>query len=164
MRLLEERDLPLTLEWRNREENRQWFFSSDPIAPEQHRRWFERYKEKDDDFVFVIEELESLKRPVGQLSLYDIDWAAGRAEFGRLLIGDPEAHGLKLAQLATTGLTDEALAGWGLREIMVYCRESNTRAIRVCAASGFEIVGTADQVTTMIRRQRDGRDDRGAHG
>jgi RimJ/RimL family protein N-acetyltransferase len=54
MRLLEERDLPLTLEWRNREENRQWFFSSDPIAPEQHRRWFERYKEKDDDFVFVI--------------------------------------------------------------------------------------------------------------
>jgi RimJ/RimL family protein N-acetyltransferase len=101
---------------------------------------------------------------VGQLSLYDIDWAVGRAEFGRLLIGDPEAHGLKLAQLATTGLTDEALAGWGLREIMVYCRESNTRAIRVCAASGFEIVGTADQVTTMIRRQRDGRDDRGAHG
>ena len=92
MRLLEERDLPLTLEWRNREENRHWFFSSDPIAPEQHRRWFDRYKEKDDDFVFVIEEMESLKRPVGQLSLYDIDWAAGRAEFGRLLIGDPEAH------------------------------------------------------------------------
>src|SRR5262245_27558728 len=74
LRLLEEEDLPLTLVWRNQDENRQWFFSSDIIAPEQHRRWFDQYRDRDDDFVFVIEEIDTLKRPVGQLSLYRIEW------------------------------------------------------------------------------------------
>ena len=153
LRLLEEADLPLTLDWRNRDENRRWFFSSDVIAPEQHRRWFEQYRHRDDDFVFVIEETEVLKRAVGQLSLYHIEWPAGRAEFGRLLMGDPEARGLGLAQLATKLLVDEALAHWDLDDIRVECRTANTRAIAVCAASGFIAQEPIGDVTPMVRRR-----------
>lgn len=153
LRLLEESDLPLTLAWRNDDENRRWFFSTELIAPEAHRRWFEQYRDRDDDFVFVIEETESLKRAVGQLALYRIEWANGRAEFGRLLMGDPAAKGLGLAQLATATLVDEALAHWGLREIRCECRSANTRAIAVCAASGFVAQEPIGDVTPMVRRR-----------
>src|SRR5262249_62334012 len=87
LRLLEEADLPMTLAWRNRDENRRWFFSSDPIPPDRHRHWFEDYRDRDDDFVFIIEETESLRRPVGQVALYDIDWQAGRPRGGRPAAG-----------------------------------------------------------------------------
>ena len=60
LRLLEESDLPLTLAWRNDEKNRRWFFSTDVIAAEAHRQWFEQYRHRDDDFVFIVEETESL--------------------------------------------------------------------------------------------------------
>jgi RimJ/RimL family protein N-acetyltransferase len=153
LRLLEETDLPLTLDWRNRDENRHWFFSPAVISPDQHRGWFDRYRERDDDFVFVIEETDEFKRPVGQLSLYDIDWATGRAEFGRLLIGDPEARGLGVAQLATALLVDEALEGWGLREIHLECRSTNARAIAVYAACGFHAQEPVGDVTSMVRRR-----------
>jgi diamine N-acetyltransferase len=152
LRLLEEGDLPLTLSWRNDDDNRRWFFTTDPIALDVHRRWFAQYRDRDDDFVFVIEETETLKRPVGQLSLYRIEWNTGRAEFGRLLIGDPEAKGLGLAQLATACLTDEALDRWGLRELRCECRTINTRAIAVCAACGFVAQEPVDGVTPMIKR------------
>lgn len=93
LRLLEESDLSMTLAWRNQDHVRKWFFHSDIIAADQHRRWFEQYRDRDDDFVFVIEEAETLRRAIGQASIYNIDWAARRAEFGRLLIGDPEGGG-----------------------------------------------------------------------
>ena len=153
LRLLEETDLPITLDWRNRDDNRRWFFWTDVIAPEQHRRWFEQYRERDDDFVFVIEETEVLKRPVGQVSLYHIEWTTGRAEFGRLLMGDPEAKGLGLAKLATSRLVDEALERWGLRDIRVECRTANTRAIAVCAGCGFQAQEPVGDVTPMVRRR-----------
>lgn len=152
LRLLADADLALTLSWRNDEDNRRWFFTTDPIPLDVHQRWFEQYRNRDDDFVFVIEETESLKRPVGQLSLYRIEWDTGRAEFGRLLIGDPEAKGLGLAQLATACLTDEALTRWRLREIRCECRTVNTRAIAVCAACGFVAQEPVDGVTLMIKR------------
>jgi RimJ/RimL family protein N-acetyltransferase len=153
LRLLEEADLPLTLAWRNRVENRQWFFSPDPIQPDDHRRWFDQYRDRDDDFVFIIEETETLKAPVGQLSLYGIDWTAGRAEFGRLLVGPPEARGLGLAEQATAGLTDEALARWGQRTIRAECLTTNVRAIRVCVAAGFEAAAPIGAITPLFRRR-----------
>ena len=63
--------------------------------------------------MFVIEETETLKRPVGQVALYNIDWAAGTGEFGRLMIGDADAQGRGLARLATARLVDEALRRGG---------------------------------------------------
>ena len=161
LRLLEEADLPLTLVWRNRDENRRWFFSSDVILPDQHRRWFEQYRERDDDFVFVIEETATLDRPVGQVSLYHIDWTNGRAEFGRLMIGDREARGLGLARLATSRLVDEALTRWGLHEIGLECIATNARALALYEACGFQILGSDGLVTAMIRRQPINRDDPG---
>jgi diamine N-acetyltransferase len=67
LRLIEAQDLPRTLAWRNQEHVRRWFFDSEPLAHEQHAAWFARYQQRDDDFVFIIEETgEMLPSPSGR--------------------------------------------------------------------------------------------------
>jgi diamine N-acetyltransferase len=153
LRLLEEQDLSLTLAWRNQDHIRRCFFSPDVITPEQHRAWFDRYRTRDDDFVFVIEETETLERPVGQAAMYHVDWSAGRAEFGRLMIGDPDANRLGLARLATSRLVAEAHGPWNLREVYLECFADNQRAIAVYDACGFREDRRAGGIVHMVSRQ-----------
>ncbi|MFA5908703.1 MAG: GNAT family N-acetyltransferase [Vicinamibacterales bacterium] len=152
LRLLEEADLAMTLAWRNQDHIRKWFFDSDVITPEQHRAWWERYRTRDDDFVFMIEETDTLRRPVGQVALYNIDWSAGRGEFGRLMIGDADAKGVGLARSATSRLVDEALGSWGLSEVYLEVFEANAAALRVYADCGFQETARRDGTIAMRRR------------
>jgi RimJ/RimL family protein N-acetyltransferase len=157
LRLLEEADLPATLAWRNQDHVRRWFFDSRVITPEQHRAWWQRYRQKDDDFVFVIEETETLKRPVGQVALYNINWSAGTAEYGRLMIGDSAALGLGLARLATARLVEEALGPWRLRDVHLEVKTANAPALAVYQAIGFRVVSRdADTVRMQIVNDNNG--------
>lgn len=149
LRLLEETDLPLTLAWRNQEHIRKWFFFSDVITPEQHHAWYEKYRLRDDDFVFIIEETKTLQKPVGQVALYNIDWAARRGEFGRLLIGEPEAVGQGLAISATHLLVNTALTAWGLREVFLEVYAHNTVALAIYRRCGFYVTHEQHGVLTM---------------
>ena len=149
LRLLEEADLPMTLAWRNRPDIRKWFLNSELITPDQHRAWYAQYRHRDDDFVFVIEETDRLQRPIGQISLYRVDAKARRAEFGRLLIGDPAANGQGLAQLATRCLLQAASSMWMLNEVYLEVRAANHPAIAVYAACGFTEVDRNDAVVHM---------------
>src|SRR5262245_57259986 len=137
LRLLEEADLPRTLAWRNQDHIRRWFVHSDIIPEDQHRRWFEAYRERDDDFVFVIEETRTLRKSVGQVSLYRVDWIRRRAEYGRLMIGEADAAGRGLARQATAVLIDYALGTLGLREIELEVFADNAPAIAIYSACGF---------------------------
>lgn len=137
LRLLEEADLPMTMTWRNQDGIRQWFFASDRITPEQHHRWFEQYLQRDDDFVFVIEETETFCQPVGQVALYHVDWAGGRAEFGRLMIGEAAARRRGLGLLATEALTSLALQTWRLREVYLEVLATNIAAVALYQRCGF---------------------------
>jgi len=153
LRLLEAGDLPMTLAWRNEDHIRQWFFASQVIAPEQHWVWWERYRTRDDDFVFIIEETVTLKRPVGQVALYNIDWSRRRAEFGRLLIGDNDARGLGLGRLACASLVEFGFAQWDLREIYLEVLANNLPAIAIYRDCGFsETHRLADRIVMTKRR------------
>jgi RimJ/RimL family protein N-acetyltransferase len=151
LRLLQAADLPLTLAWRNQDNIRKWFFHSDYIPPEQHATWYAQYAPRDDDFVFVIEAAAQHYRPVGQIALYHVDWAAQRAEFGRLLIGEQEATGRGLARAATALLVDTALQAWGLKEIYLEVYANNAAARAVYARCGFHEVGVHDNIVRMSR-------------
>ncbi len=150
LRLLIETDLALTLRWRNQDHIRRWFFHPDPITPEQHRRWFEQYRERDDDFVFVIEELPA-RRPVGQVALYHLDWNTSRAEFGRLMIGEPDAAGKGLARAATELTLQITFARLGLRQVYLEVFADNVRARAIYDSCGFQITAQRDNVLTMLR-------------
>jgi RimJ/RimL family protein N-acetyltransferase len=138
LRMLESTDLPATLAWRNHADSRAWFHSTDPITETQHRDWFARYLERDDDYVFV---LDAGGVPVAQVSLYDI--ADGSAEFGRLLV-DPAARGRGLSHRAIAlclRVADEVLL---LERVHLEVKRDNVRAIR-----GYEVAGfRADDTRT----------------
>ena len=149
LRLLTQADLPRTLAWRNHERVRPAFITSSVISEETHRAWFDAYAERDDDYVFLIE-ARALGRPVGQVSLYEIDWRARTATFGRLLIGDDDALGRGLASEATRLVID--LAGsLGLREIRLDVFLANRRASALYRNHGFEPYGARGDLITMRR-------------
>jgi len=150
LRLLEATDLPLTRTWRNQDHIRRWFIHSDVITPEGHRRWFESYLPRDDDFLFIIEEGRSAGRPVGQISLYNIDWERGRAEFGRLLVGEPTAA-RGLAREATELLLGYAFDTLDLREIQLEVFAANEPALALYRSCGFRDVGEHDGLRKMSK-------------
>jgi diamine N-acetyltransferase len=150
LRPLAESDLPTTLAWRNRPHIRRWFINSDPLTAEQHRGWFERYALRDDDFVFVIEETEELLKPIGQLALYDIDWGAGRAEFGRMLVGEPDAAGRGLAKEATALMLDFAFGRLKLKEVEARVMSANAASLAVCLSCGFREAEERDGMKIIV--------------
>lgn len=139
LRLLEEADLPLTLAWRNQDHIRKWFLHSDIVGSEQHQTWYEQYRTRDDDFVFIIEETRPVRRPIGQVSLYRIDREAKRAEFGRLMIGEADAQGKGLAKQATQLLLEVAFDEFGLNEVYLEVFKHNTKAIAIYQKCGFQV-------------------------
>lgn len=133
LRLIDERDLPTTLEWRNRDDARVWFKTQDKIAPDAHRAWFERYRGKDDDYLFVV---EVDGRAVGQCAVYGIDHTDGSAEVGRFLAA-PGESGRGYMRRSCALLTRLAADALGLRYLFLEVLENNARAIKVYAACGF---------------------------
>lgn len=145
-------DLSLTLDWRNQDIVRQWFFHSDLLLPEQHRAWFEAYCERDDDFVFIIEETIVYQAPVGQVALYHVDWHQRTAEFGRLMIGDMRARGMGLAKAATQLLLNHARHELHLHEIYLEVFENNLPALAVYHECGFFETQRQAGIVTMSWR------------
>lgn len=149
LRLLTEADLPMTLHWRNQDNIRRWFIHSDVITSQQHQAWFEQYNQKENDFVFIIEEQEMLGRPIGQVALYNIDQLKKQAEFGRLLIGEQEARGKGLARLATELLLTFAFDYFELNQIFLEVFDSNTPAITIYHQCGFKCTDQHGSLVTM---------------
>ena len=136
LRMLAPADLERTLAWRNHPDSRDWFHSTGEIAPGQHRAWFERYLERDDDYVFI---LEVGGRPVAQAALYGI--ADGGAEFGRLVV-DPAARGEGHSHRAIA-LCLRAARELGLARVHLEVKPGNARAIAAYKRAGFEVDGGA---------------------
>lgn len=148
LRLLETSDLTTTLAWRNHPDSRPWFLTSDAITPEGHAAWFRNYLEREDDYLFMVEQDGAR---VAQVSLYRIEPALGRAEFGRLLV-DPERRGRGVSHLATE-LCLEAAQQLGIHTLTLEVKADNTRAIRAYERAGFVATGPASgKLITMVRR------------
>jgi diamine N-acetyltransferase len=144
LRLVEESDLPMTLIWRNQDHIRKWFIHSEVLSPEQHQTWFKDYLTRENDYVFIIEENENLKKPIGQISLYNIDRDLKFAEYGRLMIGEAEAQGKGLAKEATRLLLGYAFKELGLTRVELEVLEDNKPAMAVYRACGFQEISGYD--------------------
>jgi len=139
LRLLQEADLPMTLRWRNQDDIRSWFFHSEVISQQQHLDWFKNYILQGDDYIFIIEEIQNVPRPIGQVSIYHIDWAAQRAEFGRLMIGEQDASGKGHAFKASQMAANIAFFTLGLKEIYLEVLSDNKKAIAIYEKMGFKL-------------------------
>jgi diamine N-acetyltransferase len=147
LRPLAEADLDLTLSWRNRDDVRIWFRTSQRIEPSQHRAWFAQYASKDDDLVFVVE-FEGA--PVGQASVYHIDRADRTAEVGRFITA-PEARGRGLMDRACEELLRFCADVLQLGSVYLEVKEDNDRAIGLYLRHGFKEEGRRDGFVRMRR-------------
>lgn len=86
LRAVEEKDLPLMVEWRNDPEINYYFYEYEPLSLSMQKLWFENYlKNIQTDKIFIIDEkLE--RKTIGMVSIYHIDWRNKKAEWGRLII------------------------------------------------------------------------------
>ena len=96
-----EADIELMRGWRNSPLNHSSFLTNNYIDMDQQKRWFENYLQKTNDIMFIVKDLEDSGKRVGMLGLYDIDNDKKRAEFGRLLIGEPSTRGKGLGLAVT---------------------------------------------------------------
>lgn len=133
LRLVDERDLETILDWRNRDDVRVWFKTSDRLSFDSHKSWYQRYLAKDDDFFFLIESAGIL---VGQCAIYNIDRLAKSAEVGRFLVA-PGKTGHGYITRSCRELVGFGARVLGLSYFYLEVMELNDKAIRVYKQCGF---------------------------
>jgi diamine N-acetyltransferase len=146
LRLIDKDDLPMTLTWRNRDNIRKWFFHTEPIALENHISWFNKYLHLNDDFIFII---EYDNKPVGQVSLYNIDWQNRDGEYGRLMIGEDFARGKGVSKSASMLLLDIGFHELELEKIHLEVKRDNIAAQKIYNYCGFSVSNESNDVLYM---------------
>jgi RimJ/RimL family protein N-acetyltransferase len=151
LRLLTSKDLPKTMAWRNQEEVRRWFNYSKLITDSEHRAWFEKYSELDDDFVFVVSRTDNGEDQIGQVSVFKIDWENKIGEVGRLMIGELDALNQGFGSEAFEALVLFTSEKLGLKNLTLEVFETNTRAIPIYVKMGFRAYGKNKNLLLMAK-------------
>ena len=138
LRPLEEKDIEELRVLRNK--NRQFFDTATEITPERQKAWFDRYLEKENDYMLALELVSNPGEFVGAIAIYNIDWEAGTAEVGRTVIDKEKAPERGLG-------TELSIAAWlltfslGIKEGRGYMHKNNAAAIKMNERVGCQIIG-----------------------
>ena len=142
LRQLEERDIERLRVWRNDPNNSKYLRKIGYITEEMQQNWFKNYLTNGDEVAFAIVETRFIREVVGSVSLYN--FSEKKAEFGKILIGNKQAHGKQIGYKSTIAALKIAFDFLNLEEVFLECNNSNHPAIRVYEQAGFvlsEIVG-----------------------
>ena len=135
---ISENELESLRTWRNEPKNTRFLRQIPYITPEMQKKWYESYLANADEMTFAIYETQELCRAVGSLSLYDFEGEC--AEFGKILIGDDEAHGKKIGLNATVAVLKIAFTYLSLSRVTLNVYKDNIPAVRVYEKAGFKVV------------------------
>ena len=138
LRPLSKSDIDDLRQWRNNSKNSLYLKKIPYITTEKQNEWFKQYLENKDEICFAIIDIQSQHRLVGSLSLYN--FTKETCEFGKILIGDSEAHGKKIGANATIAAIKIAFEMLGLNKVELHVYSNNSKAINVYHRAGFRIV------------------------
>ena len=158
LRPLEEADIENLRIWRNDPRNSAFLSKQPYITPQMQREWFNKYRIDDDEICFAIVETCELNRTVGSLCLYD--FSEDSCFFGKILVGDEDAHGRKVGLNATLAATKIAFEQLKTREVKLCVYAENIGAFKVYKQAGFRIINEHYSLSgmkeyTMIRKLED---------
>lgn len=125
--------------WRNNLEETRFLRPVGIISPEKQEQWFQNYLLDPREITFAIVETKELNRLVGSVSIYEIE--GDRAEFGKIRIGDPAAHGRGIGRMATVLALAVGFERLGLHRITACVHRENIAARSNDLRIGFRIVG-----------------------
>ncbi|MCX7884034.1 MAG: GNAT family N-acetyltransferase [Caloramator sp.] len=141
--------LELIRNWRNNDEIRKCFINQQIITKEQQIIWYEKYLQKDNDIMFIIEYNE---KPIGTVALYNIDYTIKRAEFGRIIIGDIHVRGLGIGRRVTNSLCQFGFNVLNLNSIYLSVFKDNIYAINIYKSVGFIIEKDLEEENLYIMK------------
>lgn len=139
LRQLEQGDIEHLRQWRNDDKNNKYLRKIGYITPEQQNKWYNSYLENDNEIAFAIVENKNLNRIVGSCSLYN--FIDNQVEFGKILIGDIEAHGRGIGLIVTKAVVDFAFNKLNINKVVLECYEHNIPAQKIYTKAGFNPTG-----------------------
>lgn len=153
---LQEDDIENLRVWRNNPDNTTYLQQVPYITKEMQQNWYEKYMRNQNEMTFVIVETNVLQRVVGSLSLYN--FSENSAEFGKILIGDPEAHGRHLGTNSLKAALLVAFRDLGLDEVYLNVHADNVKAVCSYKNAGMKIVNkiiheSFDEYVMSIKRK-----------
>ena len=141
--------------WRNDPTNCRWLRKIPHITPEEQELWWQSYLADEDTLAFATVEEGDLRRMVGSFSLHDFQ--NDSCEFGRFLVGDPDAHGRGVGFNAVLAALEVAFFQLGLDSVFLHVFAANEPAVRAFERVGFVKVGSTkadrgEELTCKIDR------------
>ena len=124
--------------WRNNPNNNLYLNKIPYITPGVQKKWFEGYINNNDEICFAIVENKELNRLVGSLSLYHFE--NDKCLFGKILIGDIDAHGRKIGLNATIAATKIAFERLKLSRVKLFVYADNLVAYKIYSKAGFSVI------------------------
>lgn len=109
------------------------------LTVEMQEAWFQAYLQDSSQIIFEITETAHLHRVVGSVAIYG--FKGDTAEIGKIVVGDPEAHGMK------AGYFGMLLAAWvgfqqlGIHRYHLDVHEKNMPARTIYQQLGFKTIG-----------------------
>lgn len=138
IRPLSAKDIENIRVWRNDPANGKYLSQINTITPEMQQEWFDNYVKDPETIFWAIDESASLSRMVGSAALYEI--SENSALFGKILIGDNEAHGKHVGVNATIAILQIAFDIMRLNTVTLYVYSDNVPAVKVYTKAGFKII------------------------
>ena len=142
---LAEKHLAATLAWVNDPAMMRLLGRSAHVEPDEHMRWFEQLRERNDRRYFSVEAVES-GHHVGNIWLWDNNTPDRKAEV-RVLFGDETSRGRGYGSEAIDQLAGIAFRTMGLHRLYAYVFTFNPQAKRAFEKAGFRQEG-------MLRQDR----------
>lgn len=137
IRPLQTEDIESLRLWRNDPQNTKYLTAIPHISSEQQKHWFQRYLQSEDELTFAVDEIASLGRLAGSLALYHFE--GNQVELGRILIGDPQAHGKNVGYHAIVAAIATAFRCFPVKKIVLQCYKDNCRALHIYRKAEFKI-------------------------
>lgn len=137
IRQLDVADLEFLRSWRNNPNNTKFLRRMPYITSEMQKKWFSSYLEDANEMIFAIDEIDKIQQVVGSMSIYNID--IEQAEVGKILVGNPNAHGLDVCRNALIAVMDIVGKELGLKKLYLHVYKENIPAVKVYTKVGFSI-------------------------
>jgi UDP-4-amino-4,6-dideoxy-N-acetyl-beta-L-altrosamine N-acetyltransferase len=144
LRLVEEKDLPMLVLWRNSPSIWNYFFNKFPLSIAKQKEWFSELIEDDNRKLFIII-TRTKNEPIGTIGLDNIDFANQCLEFGNMLIGKTEFVGKGYAKKATSLLLSYCFNRLNMNRVYLKVYSDNETAVKLYQNCGFKVEGTLRQ-------------------
>jgi len=135
IRGVNENDLDIIMEWRNKQEIMKCFFNRNKLTSEGQINWYSKYVNDVTDHMFMIITNDNI--PIGTMALYHIDDTTSKAEYGRALIAAEGFQGKGFAKEALNLILRYAFDTLKLNRVFLEVFSDNTQAIKLYERCGF---------------------------